>query len=308
MLERRLLDRLNHKKNRLDELRPLSPEILARLRKSIDLEWTYNSNAIEGSTMTLQETRLVLEIGLTIGGKSLREHFEVINHQQAINFVEDLVGQKIHISAFNVRQIHKLVMTGIDNKNTGTYRETPVRIAGVDHIPPKAWQIPSLMAAWDDWLVQALAELHPVETAALAHHRLAAIHPFLDGNGRTARLVMNLVLMLQDYPPVVIERVIRKGYYRVLAQADGGRYEPMVNFVGRAEERSLILYLEAFTPQTSPLARDEQWIPLRQAARGSPYSQEYLSLLARKGRLEALKRGRDWYTTRRALQAYIDSL
>jgi len=150
--------------------------------------------------------------------------------------------------------------------------------------------------------------MHPVAVAALAHHRLAAIHPFVDGNGRTARLVMNLILMQDGYPPTVIERIHRQTYYRALAQADAGNPAPIVNFVGRAVERSLTLYLEACTPQPTPPAADEMWIPLRQAAEGTPYSQEYLSLLARKGRLEAIKRGRIWYTTRQAVEAYRRSV
>jgi Fic family protein len=142
----------------------------------------------------------------------------------------------------------------------------------------------------------------------LAHHRLVAIHPFVDGNGRTARLVMNLLLMQAGYPPTVIERIHRRGYYRALAQADAGNPKPLLNFIGRAVERTLTLYLEACTPQTEPPPENETWIPLREAAQGTPYSQEYLSLLARSGRLEALKHGRNWYTTRQAVEAYRRSV
>jgi Fic family protein len=308
MLEHRLLQRLNDKKARLDALRPLPPGVLARLRQNLDLEWIYNSNAIEGSTLTLQETRLILETGLTIGGKNLREHFEVINHREAITYVEDLVSQVAEITPFHVRQIHKLVLTQIDDENAGQYRKTPVRIAGANYIPPDAWEIPRLMTEWGDWLTKGQVDQHPIVLAALAHHRLAAIHPFVDGNGRTARLVMNLVLMKHGYPPTVIERVHRQQYYRVLAQADDNQFSTLINFVGRAAEQSLTLYVEACTPKTSPPQEDEIWIPLREAAVGTPYSQDYLSLLARKGRLEAIKQGRNWYTTHKAVQAYIHSI
>ncbi|HSN78302.1 MAG TPA: Fic family protein, partial [Anaerolineae bacterium] len=135
------------------------------------------------------------------------------------------------------------------------------------------------------------------DVAALAHHRLAAIHPFIDGNGRAARLVMNLLLLRDGFPPTIIRRENRSQYYRVLAQADMGKNAPIVNFVGRAVERSLAVYLEACAPRRSAPDPTEQWIPLRQAADGTPYSQEYLSLLARSGRLEAVKRGKVWYTT-----------
>ena len=195
MIERRLLARITDKKARLDALRPLPAAALRRLREQIGVEMTYHSNAIEGSTLTLQETRLILETGMTIGGKSLREHFEVINHREALAYVEGLAGATEAITPFHVRQIHKLVLARIDDENAGQYRSLPVRIAGASHQPLDAWEVPSQMAAWGDWLQGPALALHPVERAALAHHRLAAIHPFIDGNGRTARLVMNLLLL-----------------------------------------------------------------------------------------------------------------
>jgi Fic family protein len=308
MLASRLLARLDHKKALLDVLRPLPAAALRRLQEQLMVEWIYHSNAIEGSTLTLRETQLILETGLTIGGKSLREHFEVLNHREAIDFVEALAAGDEPINAFHIRQIHKLVLSKIDDASAGQYRTLPVRIAGARHEPPEGWEIPHLMATWADWLSGEAAGLHPVERAALAHHRLAAIHPFVDGNGRTARLVMNLLLLRDGLPPTIIVRENRAQYYRVLAEADRGQEAPVVNFVGRAVERSLTLYLEACTPASPMSAPEGQWIPLGQAAEGTPYSQEYLSLLARTGRLEALKRGRVWYTTRQAVDTYRRSV
>jgi len=256
----------------------------------------------------LRETQLILETGLTVGGKSLREHFEVTNHKQAIDTVEALAAGREPITPFHVRQLHKVVLSRIDDDNAGSYRKLPVRIAGTGHPPPEPWQVESLMGEWGDWLDGPAQALFPVERAALAHHRLVAIHPFIDGNGRTARLVMNLLLMRDGYPPTIIMRADRGQYYRVLARADAGKEAPLVNFVGRAVERSMTLYLEACTPRSAPPAEEDVWIPLRQAAEGTPYSQEYLSLLARRARLEAVKRGRVWYTTRRAVAAYRQSV
>ncbi|MGB0386911.1 MAG: Fic family protein, partial [Ardenticatenaceae bacterium] len=296
MLESRLLSRIKQKKEALDARRPLPSGIVRRLNEQLAAEWIYHSNAIEGNTLTLRETKLILETGLTIGGKTLREHFEVINHQKAIDYVESLLADEMPLTPFHVRQIHHLVLAAIDDENAGQYRQVSVRIAGATHTPPDAWEVMRLMNEWGDWLNGDALALHPVTRAALAHHQLAAIHPFIDGNGRTARLVMNVLLMREGYPPTIIMKSNRRQYYRVLSQADGGNHKPLVNFVGRAVERGLTFYLEACTPQTQAPPADEIWILLRQAADGTPYSQPYLSLLARKGRLEAVKRGRNWYT------------
>ncbi len=308
MIEPRLLARLEQKKARLDALRPLPSAALRRLNEQLTIEWIYHSNAIEGSTLTLQETRLILETGLTIGGRSLREHLEAINHKEAIEYVEALAAGNEPVTSWHVRQMHRLVLARIDDESAGQYRTLPVRIAGAAHQPAEAWQVEALMQDWSDWLNGPAQACHPIERAALAHHRLVSVHPFIDGNGRTARLAMNLLLLRDGYPPTIIMRANRRQYYRVLAQADRGSTSPLLNLVGRAVERSLTLYLEAITPQRGPAAPEEAWLSLREAAQGTPYSQEYLSLLARKGRLEALKRGRAWYTTRQAVEAYRRSV
>ena len=305
MLNRRLLARIDAKKAQLDALRPLPPSAGARLNETMTLEWIYNSNAIEGSTLTLRETQLILAHGLTIGGKSLREHFEVVNHRDAIAFVQSLTSGKGRITPFQVRQIHQLVLARIDDAEAGKFRTVNVRVAGASYAPPEPFDVPRLMDEWSRWLARDGAHLHSVARAALAHHRLVAIHPFVDGNGRTARLVMNLLLMRDGYPPAVIQRANRRQYYRVLAQADAGKVEPLANFVGRAVEHSLTLYLQAAQP--AGRAARSRWIPLREAARGTPYSQEYLSLLARTGQLEAIKVGRVWHTTGEALERYLHS-
>ena len=185
MIETRLLKRLETKKDQLDELCPLPTAAINRLRDEILIEWIYNSNAIEGSTITLQETRLFLETGLTVGGKSLREHFEVTNHKEAIQYVESLVQKTEPITAFHVRQIDKLILTLIDDDNAGRYRKTQARIAGASFTPPESWRIKGLMTEWSDWVASAERSIHPIVLAAQAHHRLVAIHPFIDGNGRT---------------------------------------------------------------------------------------------------------------------------
>ena len=306
MLDPYLLTRLNQKKGQLDLLRPLPQNLVRRLNKQLAVEWIYNSNAIEGNRLTLRETRLILERGLTIGGKTLHEHLEVINHEKAIEYLHTLIAHDIPLTAFHVRQIHDLLLQKIDDENAGEYRKLSVRITGASHTPPDSSEVARLMKKWGDWLNGVAATLHPVERAALAHHRLMAIHPFLNGNGPTARLVMNFLLMREGYPPTVIMKVNRGQYYRVLAQTDRGHNSPLVNFVGRAIERSLTLYLEA--PHTQRPSGEEEEILLREAEKYVPYSQQYLSLLARAGRLEAVKRGGKWYTTRKALNQYRQSV
>ena len=137
MLNQRLLTRIEDKKAKLDALRPLPSAAMNQLKEQFTVEWIYNSNTIEGSTLTFRETQLILETGMTIGGKSLREHFEVINHRTAIEYVESLTDQREPITAFDVRQIHKLVLSQIDDENAGQYRQTQVRIVGAKHTPPE---------------------------------------------------------------------------------------------------------------------------------------------------------------------------
>jgi Fic family protein len=308
MLSPRLAARLSEKQQRLDALRPLPPALLSRVHDLLAVEWVYNSNAIEGNTLTLRETRLILETGLTVGGKRLREHLEVVNHERAIHFVEELAAAESAITPFHIRSIHRLVLAGIDDEWAGQYRSVSARIAGAGFEPPDAWELPRIMDDLGAWLGGEALGLSPVERATLAHHRLAAIHPFVDGNGRTARLLMNLLLMRSGYPPAVIQRSNRRQYYATLARADRGDPHGLVELVGRAVDRSLTLYLEAATPALRPPAADEAWLPLGVIAADSAYSQEYLSLLARTGRIEAIKRGRVWYSTRGAVAAYRASV
>ncbi len=230
IFETKLFDRINGKKASLDALRPLSASVVAKLRETLDVDWTYNSNAIEGNTLTLRETFIVLVHGVTIGGKSLREHFEVINHRDAIAFVEALVQDEVPITPTVIRQMHALVLAKIDDDEAGKFRTMNVRIGGARHAPADPLDVPHDIRALCDWMKGPATELHAIERAALAHHRFEAIHPFADGNGCTGRLLMNLLLMRAGYPPAVIKHVDRKKYYRALAEADDGAAEALVNF------------------------------------------------------------------------------
>lgn len=244
---RTLLNELNKQKRLLDAQRPLNPTALQRLMEYLDVEWTYHSNAIEGSTITLRETDLILNRGLTIAGKSLREHLEVINHKRAIDWVKAFVRRKTPVTEQTVKRIHALVLTGINDREAGRYRRQDVRIGGSRHEPPPWQQVSTLMKQFDEWLgLPPTAQLPPVIRAAEAHQRLTHIHPFVDGNGRTARLLMNLLLLRDGYPITVIRNEDRLAYYDALEHADlTGDTNPLVAFVAQQVRAAFKLYLSA---------------------------------------------------------------
>lgn len=230
-------------KKKLDNKRPIPKETLKSLRESINLEWTYNSNGIEGNTLTLRETQVVLE-GITVGGKSIKEHLEAINHEKAILFLDDLVKDNEPISEWNIKSIHQLVLKDIDNENAGRYRKENVTIKGATHIPPDYLKLPELMErlilTYNTW-----NEYHPIIQAALLHGELVKIHPFVDGNGRTSRLLMNLDLMSSGYNPVIIKKESRLKYYEALDKAHTtGNYTDFVKLVTKLEIEMLKKYLE----------------------------------------------------------------
>lgn len=296
----KLLARIDLAKNIIDSHRPFPDVVLSRLRHNLIIEWTYNSNAIEGNTLTLKETLLVLEDGLTIGKKSLKEHLEAINHKEAIIFVEELASASNKITERNIKEIHSLILKQIDNDYAGRYRDIRVRISGSSHLPPDPLLVPELMEQFaEKWL--ANSRQHPVVQAIMAHFELASIHPFIDGNGRTARLLMNLILMKHGYFPAVILKNDRKKYYDTLEKGHRGKTDDFIFFVGRALERTINLYLEAI-----PNVKTE-FLTLAEAAKISPYSKDYLNILARRGSIPAFKLKRNWLVSKEALESYIRS-
>lgn len=221
-------EKLDILKKTLDSYRPLPPEIVSNLHEDMVLRWTYHSNAIEGNTLTLKETKVALE-GIAVGGKTMREHFEAINHREAIYFVEDLVKRNEPLSEWQIKSIHQLILKNIDDAHAGVYRKTNVIIAGADHVPPDALHVESEMQGFINWYREQAPALHPVEKAARVHADFVKIHPFTDGNGRTSRLLMNLELMKDGYPPVVLTVERRLEYYEALDAAHTKQdYEPFL--------------------------------------------------------------------------------
>ena len=201
-----MLKKVDVLKEQLSALRPLPEEALKKIQDALDIEYTYDSNRIVGNTLTLQESSLVVNEGVTISGKSMREHLEAINHTEAISYIKDIAKQDIEISERTIKEIHALILHGIDRGNAGRYRTVPVMISGSTHMPPQPNLIEKQM---EDFILRfkqmEKEKVHPVLIAAYLHDELVRIHPFIDGNGRTSRLLMNLYLLRNGYVIITLK-------------------------------------------------------------------------------------------------------
>ena len=297
-MDARIAKRLLLKKKRLDEYRPLSPFTVQRLHNDLRLLLTYHSNAIEGNTLTLAETQMVLEYGVTVDGHPLREYVEAVNHAEAFDMLNTLIEKPITSEV--VRALHALVMDKIDER-AGELRTIQVYIRGANFTPPSARDVPLYLEQWISWLRSDDAlRYEPVTRAAIAHHDFETLHPFTDGNGRVGRLLLDLMLLQDGYPPALVLRETRSRYIQALQAAHMGNSVPLIDLIGLAVERSLDLYLEACVESTAHL------LPLAELAHEHALSVDYLGQLARKGQLEATKHGQHWYATREALQRYLN--
>lgn len=217
-----LLSKADTLKERLSRLRPLPLGALRKIEDAWDIEYTYESNRIEGNTLTLQETELVVNEGVTIAGKSMREHLEAINHAEAVAYIKDIATQDIEISERTIKEIHALVLHGIDRNNAGRYRNVPVMISGSLHVPPQPYLVDKQM---EDFIIRykemEMSKTHPLLIAAYLHDELVRIHPFIDGNGRTCRLLMNLYLLRKGYVLVTLkgDNEAKINYYRALERS-----------------------------------------------------------------------------------------
>ena len=242
--------KLDELKLKLDSFRPLDLSIVKNLHEDLVLRWTYHSNAIEGNTLTLKETKVALE-GITIGGKTLREHFEAINHKDAILFIEDLAQKEERLSEYSIKQIHSLILKNIDDENKGKYRTTNVIISGAEHKPPQSFEVQSKMQEFIKKYNENITKLHPIELASFVHIEFVKIHPFIDGNGRTSRLLMNLELIKAGFPPVVIELEDRLEYYKALDIAHTENdYKPFFVLMKKVVEKSFEPYFYVLDVKT----------------------------------------------------------
>lgn len=283
-------DLLTEKKRRLDQYRPMPPELVRNLEKWFLVELTYTSNAIEGNTLTRKETAVVVEKGLTVSGKSLVEHLEATNHAKALQRIIRLVESQTHeLSERILLDIHHTILHGIDDNNAGHYRAIPVRISGSEVILPNPRKVPDLMTAFMQDICMN-QDMHPVERAAEAHYRLVTIHPFVDGNGRTARLLMNLILMQQGFPPALIRKRDRLRYISSLEKAQlGGSKESYLKIIAEAVNRSMDIYLKAVTgnsEETEAPASTPSLLQIGQLAKATEESNATLRFWTKEGLLQ----------------------
>lgn len=253
-------DYLTEKKTLLDKFRPLPSALVRNLDDWFRVELTYTSNAIEGNTLTRQETALVVEKGITVGGKTLSEHLEATNHAKALDWIKEKISKKPQdITEEDILTIQGIILKGIDDDNAGFYRNVAVRISGSTVILPNPLKVPNLMAGFIDWLKQSNQELHPVELSAEAHYRLVTIHPFIDGNGRTARLLMNMILLMNGYPPAIVRKRDRLDYLNSLEKAQtGGSKEDFLKIIVKAVDRSFDIYFKAINGDDEPPVQSEE--------------------------------------------------
>jgi Fic family protein len=250
-----LLAQVDDLKACLDSFRPFDTDQMSNLERALSYQYTYESNRIEGNTLTLQETTLILEKGMTVDGKTLREHLEVTGHAAAFDYVKSIAQGQTELSEWTLRQIHQLVLEGVDRKNAGVYRTIDVGIAGSQHTPPPHYLVPERMTALFAWYIPENARLHPLLLAADLHQRLVNIHPFVDGNGRTARLLMNFVLLRNGLPLANLSGADspRLAYYAALETAHiRGEGEPFRRLVAQAVKATAFWYLARISTTDDP--------------------------------------------------------
>jgi Fic family protein len=295
--------RLFEKRDLLQKSRPLPAIALQKIKEALSVEWTYNSNSIEGNSMTLQETYVVLNDGMTVKGKPLREHFEINNHHKALQYLYKIVAQKKQLDANVILDIHRFMLNNIEDLYAGRLRNAGVRIQGANFVPPNARKVSALLDDLINFVQTNPLDLNIIELATVFHHQFVHIHPFFDGNGRTVRLAINLLLLNAGFPPAIILKNDRSKYYSALNLANNGNYGKLMLLMCQALERSLNIYLNALPDSDTNYSEISNIVKEPEIH----YGQEYVSLLARQGKIDAYKEGRNWFTSKEAILAYIEN-
>ena len=230
--------------NEINSFRPLNKDLLNLIKEYYRIGLTYSSNALEGNSLTESETKIILEEGITIGGKPLKDHLEAIGHSDAYNYMLTL-SDKEDITEKEIKYLHKLIYYRIDNQNAGTYRKNKAIITGSKYSLPKPEQIKDLIDQFTANVSKILKKKHPVEAAAILHKDFVFIHPFIDGNGRTARLLMNLILLQKGYNIAIIPLVTRREYIEYLEKAHTSDKD-FIHFIARMIRETQKDYLRLF--------------------------------------------------------------
>ena len=302
-------NRIVDKKKRLRSIGKLTPEKIEQVRERMQVDFVFNSNKMEGSTLSRGETELVLR-GITVGkqsipdalgGRDLGDILVAQNHSEAIQLVRKMAFDNTYqITEKDIKKIHRIVMKGVIT-DAGEYREYNLEVRGAGFTPPPFYQISENMKEFIDMLNNNSDELRPIEFAAQVHYDFVWIHPFEDGNGRMARLLLNLVLVRGGYPFAVIQSVDKKRYLRALRQMDLEReFKPFLIYIARCVEQTLDIYLNSDSKESR-----EKLLSLSELAKNTPHSADYWSLLARKGRIDAIKEGKTWKATKKIIKAYL---
>jgi excisionase family DNA binding protein len=307
------LSQLIAKKQKLDSFRPLPQELVKNLDEWFKVELTYTSNAIEGNTLTRAETALVVEKGITVKGKSLKEHLEATNHVEALEYVQTLVGKKRQdLTENDILEIHRLILNKIESESAGRYRTQHARLTQSDVVLPNPLKIPDLIKEFIEWLVGDNPD-HIIKIAADAHYKLVSIHPFSDGNGRTSRLLMNLLLMQEGFPPAIVRKEDRLAYINSLEKAQKGNgLDDFYNLIYEAVDRSLDIYLEALEPErvrTIEPSLEQRFYTTEEVASLLQVDPESVRRYVRSGKLKAVKLGGKFIRVEKAdLNNFINSL
>lgn len=293
-----LLKKITAKQKKVQTYRPFPVELVKSLNEWFKIELTYTSNAIEGNTLTRQETALVVEKGLTVAGKSLTEHLEAVNHAQALEYIKKSVSKKRKdITEKEILNIHHIILSKMNDLNAGRYRNVPVRIAGSTVVMPNPLKVPGLMSQFIAWLRGNNSE-HPATIAADAHFKFVSIHPFTDGNGRTARLLMNLLLMQAGYPPALIRKEDRLQYINAIEKGQlYGKMDDYYHIIYRGIERSLDIYLKAVEKEkpTSKVQKSTKLLKIGELAKATEESVPTIRYWTQEGLLEVAEHTKGGY-------------
>jgi Fic family protein len=305
----RYLDRLDdgihrrivNKKRELESMGKLTDENLDKIEKAIEEEFVYNTNSMEGNTLTLGETRQVLN-GMTISGKPLSDQQEIKNNPAAIDLIKKLAfNRRASFTEQDILELHGISMYKV-MEDAGKYRQDDrTRVKGARFTPSPWYEIPSDMNDLMQFISENPDGLSPIELATHTHYFFTYIHPFGDGNGRIARLLTNFILLRNHYPFVVFKKVDRNQYIRTLRKANDGYFEPFLIYTAGVLEQSLDTYLHALKGDK----KKEKLLPLTVLAKGTPYTADYLRVLANRRSIDAVKQGKTWLTTKKTIDSYL---